>query len=196
MLITAKYLNEDLDTYYKPEHSVQKRIIKTIAEVCEYDEEKIALAVDGCGVPVHALPLNKFAQGFARLSKPELFGEKRAQVVRRITKAMTAYPEMVGGTGRFCTDLMSVCGDKLFAKAGAAAYYAIGLKDKGIGLAFKMEDGTANILYAMVLETLRQLNVITPEDLKKLDKYYTIKVTNHKGEIVGHTELDFKLIKD
>lgn len=196
MLVTAKYLDEDIDTYYKPEHPVQKRIMRTIAEVCEYDEEKIAIAVDGCGVPVHALPLNKFAQGFARLSKPELLGEKRGKIVRRITEAMTAYPEMVGGTGRFCTDLMKVCGDKLFAKAGAAAYYAIGLKDKGIGLSFKMEDGTAGILYAMVLETLKQLDIITAEELKQLDKYYIIKVTNHKGEIVGHTEIDFKLVKD
>lgn len=196
MLITAKYLNEDLDTYYKPEHPVQKRINKTIAEVCEYDEDKIALAVDGCGVPVHALPLNKFAQGFARLSKSEVLGEKRGRIVKRITEAMTSYPEMVGGTDRFCTDLMKVCGDRLFAKAGAAAYYAIGLKDKGIGMSFKMEDGTAAILYAMVLEVLRQLGIITPEELKKLDKYYDIKVTNHKGEIVGHTEIDFKIIKD
>ncbi|MDF2532256.1 MAG: hypothetical protein K0Q65_1837, partial [Clostridia bacterium] len=67
MLITAKYLNEDLDTYYKPEHPVQQRIMKTIAEICEYDEEKIITATDGCGVPVHAMPLYKFAQGFARL---------------------------------------------------------------------------------------------------------------------------------
>ncbi|MDF2592954.1 MAG: hypothetical protein K0S75_2420 [Clostridia bacterium] len=196
MLITAKYLNEDLETYYKPEHPVQQRIMKTIAEVCEYDEHKIITAVDGCGVPVHAMPLYKFAQGFARLSTPEVLGEKRGKAVRRLTNAMTAYPNMVGGTDRFCTDLMKVCGDRLFAKSGAAAYYAIGLKDKGIGMSFKVEDAGKGIVYAMVLEVLSQLNIITAEEFKKLDKYYVLQDKNHKGELVGYTKTEFDLIKD
>lgn len=196
MLITAKYLSEDLDTYYKPEHPVQQRIMKTIAEICEYDEEKIITATDGCGVPVHAMPLYKFAQGFARLSKPEVLGEERGKVVKRLTDAMTAYPNMVGGTDRFCTDLMKVCGDRLFAKSGAAAYYAIGLKDKGIGMSFKVEDAGKGIVYAMVLAVLRQLGIITPEEFMKLDKYYILQDKNHKGELVGYTKVEFELIKD
>ena len=196
MLITAKYLNEDLDSYYKPEHPVQQRILKTIAEICEYDEEKIITATDGCGVPVHAMPLNKFAQGFARLSKPEVLGVERGKAVRRLTDAMTAYPNMVGGTDRFCTDLMKICGDRLFAKSGAAAYYAIGLKDKGIGMSFKVEDAAKGIVYAMVLEVLRQLEIITPKEFKQLEKYHAMQDKNHKGEIVGHTKIEFTLIKD
>jgi L-asparaginase II len=194
MLITAKYLNEDLDTYYKPEHPVQQRIMKTIAEICEYDEEKIITATDGCGVPVHAMPLYKFAQGFARLSKPEVLGEERGKVVKRLTNAMTAYPDMVGGTDRFCTDLMKVCGDRLFAKAGASAYYAIGLKDKGIGMSFKVEDAAKGIVFAMVLEVLSQLNIITPAEFKQLEKYYIMQDKNHKGELVGYTKIEFELI--
>lgn len=195
MLITAKYLNEDLDTYYKPEHPVQKRIMKTLSEICEYDEDKIVTAVDGCGVPVHAMPLYKFAQGCARLSKPEVLGDKRGQIVRRITDSMAAHPEMVGGTDRMCTDLMKICGDRLFAKEGAAAYYAVGLKDRGIGMSFKIEDAAKGIVYAVVLEVLRQLDVITSEELKKLEKYYVMESINHKGEIVGYTKVEFELIK-
>lgn len=194
MLITAKYLNEDLDTYYKLEHPMQRRIMKTIAEICEYDEEKIITATDGCGVPVHAMPLYKFAQGFARLSKPEVLGEKRGKVVKRLTDAMTAYPDMVGGTDRFCTDLMKVCGDRLFAKSGAAAYYAIGLKDKGIGMSFKVEDAAKGIEFAMVLEVLSQLNIITTAEFKQLEKYYIMQDKNHKGELVGYTKMEFELI--
>lgn len=196
MLITAKYLGEELDTYYKLEHPVQQRIMKTLAEVCEYDEDKIITAIDGCGVPVHAMPLYKFAQGFAKLSKPEVFSEKRGQAAKRIVDAMIAYPEMVAGTDRFCTDLMKNCGDRLFAKSGAAGYYAIGLRDKGIGMTFKVEDGATGIVYAIVLEALRQLNVITPAELLKLEKYYVLQEKNYRGEIVGHTVIEFELIKD
>ena len=194
MLITAKYLGEDLNTYYKLEHPVQKRIMKTISEICEYDEDKILTAIDGCGVPVHAMPLYKFAQGFAKLSKPEVFSPRREKVVRKITNAMTKYPEMVGGTDRICTDLMKVCGDKLFAKSGAAAYYAVGIKDKGIGITFKIEDGNSKIMPAVVLETLRQLEIITNDELKKLEKYYVLKIKNNKEEIVGETKVEFKLV--
>ncbi len=195
MLITAKYLNEDLDTYYKEDHPVQKRILKTISAVCDYDQDKIIVATDGCGVPVHAMPLYKFAQGFARLSKPEVLGEDREKVVRRITDAMTTYPEMVAGTDRLCTDLMKLCGDRLFVKAGADAYYAIGLKDKGIGITFKMEDGNSPIVNAVVIETLKQLDIINSEEVEKLKKYHVIENKNHKNEIIGETKLDFKLIK-
>src|SRR5690606_8257695 len=124
MIITAKHYGEDLDTYYKIEHPVQQRILKTISEVCEYDKDEIKLAIDGCGVPVHAMPLYKFAQGFAKLSKPEVFNSEREKVVKKITTIMTEYPEMIAGTDRICTDLMKVCGDRLFAKSGAAAFYA------------------------------------------------------------------------
>lgn len=196
MLITAKFLNEDLNTYFKEEHPVQKRIIEIISDICDYNKNDIITAIDGCGVPVHALPLYKFAQGYARLSKPELFNEKRKNAIKRITNAMTSYPEMVGGTERLCSDLMRVCGKKLFAKTGSSAYYAIGLKDKGIGLTFKMEDGNSKIISAVILETLKQLDIITNEELKELDKYYNIQYKNHKGEIVGHIETSFELIKD
>lgn len=194
MLVTTKYYGDDLNTYYKPGHPTQKRILKTIAEVCEYDEDKILIGTDGCGVPVHALPLHKFAQGYAKLSKPEVFDSKREKVVRTITNAMTKYPEMVGGTDRICTDLMKICGDRLFAKSGAAAYYAVGLKDKGIGITVKIEDGNSDIVPAVVLEVLKQLDVITEDELNKLERYYILKSINHKKEVVGETKIDFKLV--
>lgn len=194
MLVTTNYYGDDLSTYYKPEHPTQRRILKTISEVCEYDEDKVVIGIDGCGVPVHAMPLYKFAQGFAKLSKPELFDSKREKAVRTITNVMTKYPEMVGGTDRICTDLMKICGDRLFAKSGAAAYYAIGLKNKGIGITIKIEDGNSSIVPAVVLETLRQLDVIEEDELKKLERYYVLKSINHKKEVVGETKIEFKLV--
>ena len=109
---------------------------------------------------------------------------------------MTDYPEMVAGTDRICTDLMKLCGDRLFAKAGAAAYYAIGLKDQGIGIAIKIEDGNQSILPAVVLETLRQLEVITSSELSKLEKYTLLHIKNHKKEIVGETKIGFELVSN
>ena len=47
MLMTAKYLGEPLEDYYKPEHPVQQRILGMIADICGYQRESIILGIDG-----------------------------------------------------------------------------------------------------------------------------------------------------
>ena len=98
MLITARHLGESLEGYTALEHPVQQRILSVFAEMCGVETSDVQLAVDGCGVPVHALPLYRLAQGYARMSLPTLFAPTRAATLRRITSAMTAHPEMVAGT--------------------------------------------------------------------------------------------------
>ena len=74
MLITARHLGESLEGYTALEHPVQQRILSVFAEMCGVETSDVQLAVDGCGVPVHALPLYRLAQGYARMSLPTLFG--------------------------------------------------------------------------------------------------------------------------
>ena len=100
MLLTAKIHGEDLTQYPAPDSPTQQRINEIICHVCGCGMEELFFAVDGCGVPVHALPMVKLAQGYARMSKPELLGERRGAAARRVTRAMTAYPYEVAGTGR------------------------------------------------------------------------------------------------
>jgi L-asparaginase II len=193
MLIGTNFLKEELDGYLSLSHPVQQRILQTLAEICEYDKKDIVIGTDGCGVPVHALPLYKFAHGIAKLSLPEVFDEERAQNVQRIIKAMVTYPYMVAGRERLCTDLMSTCKGKLFAKLGADGYYAVGIIGKGIGLAFKCEDGKIPIVEALAVHTLYKLGYINKQEFDALEKYHKIEVKNHRGELVGRTDFDFEL---
>lgn len=196
MLLTAKVYGEDLQTYPQPEHPVQKRIMAILSDLCQYPEDQIITAIDGCGVPVHAMPLYKLAQGYARMSKPSLFSEKRAAAIARITAAMTAYPEMVAGTDRLCTDLMRAFGDRLFSKSGAASFYGIGIKDKGIGIAIKLEDGCSEFVPLVVLRTLEEIGVITEAEAEeKMHKYLDLNIYNHAGTVVGRKEVCFHLEK-
>lgn len=193
MLVGSHYLGDELSSYLSLEHPVQQRILNTLAQICEYPKEKIVIGIDGCGVPVHALPLQSFAHGIAKLSKPEVFESKRCENVKRITQAMVKYPYMVAGRERLCTDLMLTCQGKLFAKLGADGYYTVGLLDKGIGLSFKIEDGKIPIVEALAVHTLYQLGYITKEEFNAMERYHKIEVKNHRGEIVGRTEFDFAL---
>ena len=196
MLLTAKFLGEDLSDYMLPDHPVQRRITALIGELCDYDPEKIILGCDGCGVPVHALPLFKFAQGFARMASPESIGGKRGEIAAQVTAAMTARPDIIAGTGRICTQLMGTFGDRLFAKAGADGYYAVGLIGKGIGITLKMSDGYAPVVPYAIFETLIQLGVITRDEAQAVELYSDHNIYNTRREIVGHTEAAFNLEKE
>ena len=195
MLITAKMRGESLGDYYLPSHPHQMRITETIAEMCEYPADRIVIGCDGCGVPVHAMPMYKFAQGFAKMSKPETLGADREKTLRRITSAMTAHPEMVAGTGEFVTELMRMFGNRLFCKSGASAFFAIGLQGKGIGIVMKMEDGNSSIRPLAMLETLVQIGEITTDEALRLPSFRETMSKNHKNEIIGKTVPDFVLEK-
>lgn len=96
---------------------------------------------------------------------------------------------MVAGTDRVCTQLMAAFGDRIFCKSGASAFYAVGIKDKGIGIALKMEDGASSIVPYAILSVLTQLGVITPEEACSLPRYHDKNLYNNHHAVVGRTEL-------
>ena len=194
MLITAKYLGESLEDYYRPNHKVQQRIIEMIADLCQYDREKIVIGVDGCGVPVHALPLYHAAWGAARMARPEAL-EGRAEHAERIISAMTAHPKMVSGTGRFDAMLMEEFQGNIFSKAGADGYEIVGIKDQGLGIAVKADDGNTDIRSMVVVEILRQLGYPVKKNRDGMQKYIRKEIYNHKKELVGYTAPEFTLHK-
>ena len=194
-LIGAKKRGESPDDYYQPSHPLQKDSTKIIAEICDYPADEIIVGLDGCGFPVHAMPMYKFAQGYARMSKPDTLPEKLRKTVSRITAAVVRHPEMLDGTGGFTTELMQKFGDRLFCKSGANAFYAVGIKDKGIGIAMKMDGGISNIVPLAILETLVQIGVITEEEAELPGFSREIFKKNHKKEVIGKTIPEFKLVK-
>jgi len=200
MLATATIRNLSLNDYTDLSHPVQQAILQVIADLCDYPVSDIVIGIDGCGAPVHALPLNKFAQAYARMAKPETLGPAREASARRITSAMTHYPEMVAGTGDFVTALMRAFGDRLFCKSGANGFFALGLFGKGLGVTVKLDDGGAGIMPMVVLEALAQIGAITREEAKNLPGFKFGEDTrqemkNHRGDIVGWREPLFALKK-
>ena len=200
MLLTAKKSGNTLNDYYIKEHPIQREIVKTIAEVCDFPAGGIVTGTDGCGVPVHALPLYKFAQGYARMSNPVSLGRSYESYAARIVSAMTKYPHMVGGHDKhsdFTTELMQEFGDRLFCKFGANGFFAIGVKNKGIGICLKMEDGFEKTIPVAVIETLRQVGELTSGDVKSAENLKSVKscmeINDSTGNTVGRRVADFVL---
>jgi len=180
MLAFARLLEAPVSDYIAPQHPVQKAILRTFAEMCALPVEAVALGTDGCSAPNFAVPLRRAAQGYARLCDPSGLPEARAAACRKITTAMRAHPEMVGGPGRFDTALMQAGAGRIISKAGAEGYQSIGLMpgalgpgSPALGIAFKIADGDARkkARSAVAVEILRQLGALDTDQLRALEPF-------------------------
>ena len=61
MLALAKLLGAPTGDYLSPEHPVQVRMRSVVAEMAGMRPEELLIGVDGCGVPVFGLPLERMA---------------------------------------------------------------------------------------------------------------------------------------
>ena len=195
MLAFAKFLNADLDSYLLLEHPIQQRILQVVSEMSEVNKDQIELGVDGCGVPVFGLPVQNLALAFAKLADPSELQPDRATAVRRIVTAMMKYPHLVAGTERFCTGLMEAGQGQVLGKAGAEGVYCAGIPAEGIGICVKVDDGNSRAAYPVVVETLRQLSLVSEEALAALEGFRNPILQNHQGTVVGELKPVFTLHK-
>ena len=182
MLALARVHGWEITGYNRPEHPVQGRILSEVARWAGVPFEAIGLGVDGCGVVSFALPLHQMAFAYARLASAARRGERDATY---IVGAMTSYPEMVAGEGRLTTELMELTAGRLLAKSGAEGVYCVGVPGAELGVALKVEDGTERAVGPAILEVLRQLDLISEDDLGVLSSHAYPDVMNTRGDVVG-----------
>jgi len=194
MLTLSVMLGADPRGYLDPDGPVQKTILGTASEMMGVSPGSMILGIDGCGVPVYGVPLTAMARGFARLSLPSSLSPGRALAVETISSAMRSYPQMVAGTGRFTTDLLTQAGDRILSKSGAEAVYCMALVGKGIGVAFKVADGESRPIAPAAIEILRQLDAITQEDIKALAGWAHPVIKNLRGEVCGEIRPAVELV--
>jgi L-asparaginase II len=176
--------------YHRAAHPAQQRILSTVARWMQADAEDIEQAVDGCGLPTFALPLDAVAEGCARFAAA-VHDTKPAP--SKIFSAMTAHPEMVAGTDRLDTDLIRTVQGRLFSKVGAEGFYAAAIPKRRMGLALKVEDGSGRASEPALLAALRLTDVVDHREFEALSRYALPVILNTRGETVGNirTRLSF-----
>jgi len=212
MLAYAKLRGLPLENYLDLEHPIQQDILASFAEMCLLPVKEIGLGTDGCSAPNFAVPLYNAAFAFARLCDPHKLSEVRASACRKITSAMTTYPEMVSGYGEFDCELMKVGAGRVVCKRGAEGYQIIGLlpgalgpDSPGIGIALKVSDGDASrmsldlahnnrVRPAVTLEVLRQLGALSSKQEQALAAFGPGKsIKNHRGIVTGESRPVFEI---
>ena len=182
MLARAKLADWPRQDYEKLGHPVQESCLGTVAAWTGVPREKIACAVDGCGVVVFILPLDGMAAAYARLARDAQAG---AEIPARITNAMRTRPFLVGGTDRFDTVIMEETEGRVLSKIGAEGVHSAALLDRGIGISLKVEDGATRAQYPALLRALQWLQAL-PEALPpRLAEFAAPRIRNTRGESVG-----------
>jgi L-asparaginase II len=190
MMALARAHGWDPAGYERPEHPVQGRVVAEMARWADLPLEAMALGIDGCGVVCFGLALRSMAHAYARLARAARVGDRDATYVMG---AMAAYPEMVGGEGRLCTDLIRRTSGRVVAKVGAEGVYCVGIPGAELGVALKVEDGATRAAGPAILAILRQLDVVSEEDLGALYRHAYPELRNTRGEAVGHIQADLVL---
>lgn len=189
MLAAAKAMGAPLDTYLDPAHPVQQTIRTHVATLAGVPLEQVEVMVDGCGAPTFALPLQAAARSMQRLGVTRDLPGPLADAAGRVMAAALAHPEMIGGPGRFDTELMRHAAVPLMAKAGAEGVHATVIPQDDTVLFVKVQDGADRGYRRFVVDTLTRLGYLTTVGAEEVSRTQcAAELTNHAGDVVGRVE--------
>lgn len=161
MLAGDRPVRASVRGYVHPDHAVMREVTQALVDVTGFDLAQTTRAVDGCSMPTFAIPLRHLALAYARVATGAGLSTAHATSARVLRSAVAKAPFMVGGTGRFDTDVMQVLGERVCCKVGAEGVYCAALPDAGLGVAIKIDDGNtaraAEVVMAAVIERFATL---------------------------------------
>lgn len=194
MLASCLAKGYDIENYNSIDNPLQQDLKKLIAHICEIDESKIIIGTDGCGVPVHGMPLYNAALAFSKFTFTDDLQHELKSACDKIFDSMNENPEMVAGTGGFCTELIKHTNGKLIGKIGADGVYCLAVKGMDVGIAIKIEDGNMNrAVPPVVMRCLEELNVLTTSEMEALKNFRHEHLKNSLGETIGKVNAVFHL---
>lgn len=200
MILFAKAAGWPIETYWQPDHPVQRLAGETISALSDTPIEEMAAATDGCGVVTFGMPIRGLATAFARLADPSSVADgPLSQALYRIRDAMMAHPELVAGERRrIDTALMRAYPRLVVSKGGAEGVLAMGLPpgalppgapfgEGPLGIAVKIEDGNLarRAGDAISVAVLRQLGLIGDPLPPALAEYAAPPIVDPRGEPAG-----------
>ena len=169
-LICCKLKGWDMETYFEPEHPLQKTVKEKINNMCEV-EGSYPVTTDGCGVPILSMPLYNMLCGYINLLN-----------YPQIIRAIKNNPYIFGGENRLDTEIIQKT-DGLIAKVGAGGLCVVLNIEKKDAFAVKINDCSMEARRFAVLEMINRLGWGNIE--------YDNKIKTIQGKIVGEVVVRF-----
>jgi len=193
LLLHARAIGAPLENYIDPAHPVQWRIFQRFAELTGEPWLDPVPAIDGCSAPTPRMPLSTLARAFALLALGVDAAGRPVPGLATVRDAMMAHPEHVASEGRFDTRLMRVLRGRVVSKAGAEGMHAVGLVDRGFGIAIKIADGSRRAVGPAVVGVLERLGVVDAAARAALGPHAETHLRNFAGLEVGVIRAELSL---
>jgi L-asparaginase II len=190
MLSACRAQDWPQDSYPGPDHPLQRAVLDTVLMASGRSE--VSVGVDGCGVPVHAMPLAALARIYALFCTPDRWGGL-ASSAGRAALAMMAEPYMVAGRNRPETAVMEAT-KTVAAKGGAEGLMCAAVLDRGFGVAVKIRDGAPRAAGPALISVLEQLGVLGAAQMERLAPFARPPVLGG-GVPVGELRAEFELLR-
>lgn len=176
----------DSNDYISENSELQKEIKKVVSFFYELPEIELKAGMDGCSAPTFAMPVYNQAVAFKNLLNPSSHLPDEYKIAAKIIiEACSQYPEMLAGSNRYCTDLITVTQGRIIGKTGADGVYCLLDTKNNLGISIKIDDGKMGPQYQVAQELLSYLELISPEEKKQLESYHEFELSNFSGNIVG-----------
>ncbi len=148
MLGLCKMKNWDIETYYLPEHPLQKAIKTKIYDLCKV-QKNYPVTTDGCGVPIVSMPLTNMLQGYLNLFTNPKY--------ERIKNAFLKHPYIIGGEDRTDTKIIEHS-DGIIAKVGAGGLCVVVNSKTEEAFVVKISDCDMKARELVVIQVLKNLH--------------------------------------
>jgi L-asparaginase II len=188
-LTVARHLGHPTKGYVGFEHPVQQRVLGIVEQLTGLDLGAAPRGIDGCGIPVIAVPLANLAYAMARFGRPAELPDRRAAAATRLRKAMAAHPFMVAGTSRVCTAVLQALGEAICIKTGAEGVFMGALPQPGLGFAVKISDGAGRAAEVAMLRLLDHLGILEAAHRRRLAEFIAAPVSDRAGHTVGEVRV-------
>lgn len=163
----------DIRSYDEINHPLQKLIKKKIYELCEV-KYQYPVTTDGCGVPIHSMPLYNMVKGYLNLFCNPFY--------QKIKNAFLNKPYIIGGENRTDTKIIEHS-ENIIAKVGAGGICIVINIEKAEGFAVKICDcdmKAREIVVSDILRNLRWADIPVDKSIKTIH-----------GKIVGQIVTSF-----
>ncbi len=192
MLLQKELDPEHIRDYWKVDSAAQKEILRSIAILSEYPQADVQIGIDGCGVPVFAVPMKNIAAAFKNLACTDTIADASLRsAAERYVPRIHKYPLMMRGTGYLCS--LINYDPNIVAKGGANGVYGIGLKKERIGISLKLKDGTEAVWPLLISEIFRQIGYENKDTMQMLHSLNSGTIINDNGTPVGTCKTVFTL---
>jgi L-asparaginase II len=170
MLGLCKLNDWDMDNYDNINHPLQQQIKNKIYELCEIKSE-YPITKDGCGVPIHSMPLKNMVRGYLNL-----FCNPKYE---RLTNAFINCPYIIGGENRTDTKIIQNSKD-IIAKVGAGGLCIVVNTKIEEAFVVKICDTDMNAREIAAIDLINNLH------WANIEISHNIETNNH--DIIGYVE--------